>query len=184
MLIAFTDSWMKCRLSFALVALLSAGVILAADDVSFNRDIRPILSDACFQCHGADEGQRKAGLRLQIDLLKQWIEESAEYEGHWAFITSMRPEVPEVKSQISDLKSAIRNPIDAFVRSRLEREGISPAPAADRATLIRRLSLDLAGLPPTPEEVDAFLIDTSADAHEIVVDRLLSSPRYGERMAG
>jgi hypothetical protein len=132
----------------------------------------------------------------QIELLKRWIAEGAEYQGHWAFTPPVRPNVPNLKSQpdlkseisnskseISNLKSESRNPIDAFVRSRLERDGLRSALEADKITLIRRVSLDLTGLPPTPTEVDAFLSDTSADAYEKVVDRLLKSSRYGERMA-
>ncbi len=202
-----------------------------ADRVSFNRDIRPILSDACFQCHGPDDKQRKSGLRLdlqdsgrnpaesgaiaivpghpetselvqrlvstdenlsmpprksgkkltaaQMELLKRWIAEGAEYQGHWAFIP---PEIPTVPA-VNDPRHEIVNPIDAFVRSRLGPAGLTPAPAADKSTLIRRVSLDLTGLPPTPAEVEAFLQDHSSHAYETVVDRLLQSPRYGERMA-
>ncbi len=112
------------------------------------------------------------------ELLKQWIAEGAEYRRHWAFVAPKRPALPRVK-----WKGWVRNPIDAFVLARLEREGLQPAPTADRTTLIRRLSLDLTGVPPTPAEVDAFLADRSPDAYEKVVDRLLASPRYGERMA-
>ncbi len=200
----------------------------AADRLSFNRDIRPILSDTCFQCHGADEKQRKAGLRLdvrdlaakptesgavalvpgrpdeselikrmisaddslrmppptsgkklttaQIELLKRWVAEGAEYQGHWAFISPTRPAVADFKSQNS-------NPIDAFIRNRLAREGLRPSPEADKTTLIRRLALDLTGLPPTPDEIDAFIADSSDLAYEKVVDQLLKSPRYGEQMA-
>ena len=210
-------------------------LVSAADPISFNRDIRPVLSDACFQCHGADDKQRKAGLRLdvkesalkaaesgataivpgkveaselikrltssdenlrmppkgsgktispqQIELLKRWIADGAEYQGHWAFIPPVRPEVPALKSQISNLKSQISNPIDRFIVSRLEHEQLRPSPEADKTTLIRRVTLDLTGLPPTPKEVDTFLADTSASAYEKVVDRLLKSPRYGEQMA-
>ncbi len=214
---------------------LSVTTLQAADRVSFNRDVRPILSDACFQCHGADEKQRKAGLRLdvkehafnaaesgatpivpgkpveselvrrlltddasvrmpptnsgkqlssqQIELLKRWIAEGAEYQGHWAFIPPTRPEVPNLNSQISNFKSQMGSPIDGFIRDRLQREGLQPSPEADKATLIRRVTLDLTGLPPTPGEVDVFLADTSENAYEKVVDRLLKSPRYGEQMA-
>ena len=228
---AFSESSMKRRLFLVLLALLSTSMVNAADRLSFNRDIRPILSDACCQCHGPDDKQRKAGLRLdekasalkpaesgvaaiipghvetselikrlisdddnlrmppqgsgktispkQIVLIKRWIAEGAEYQGHWAFIPPVRPEVPKAASaQPEGL-----NPIDAFIRSRLECEGIAHAPEADKTTLIRRVSLDLTGLPPTPAEVDDFLNDKSSDAYERVVDRLLKSPRYGERMA-
>ncbi len=197
--------------------------------VDFNREIRPILSDNCFACHGPDEATRKAKLRLdtkdgafakagvivagnavesrlvkriitkdpnavmppavtghkltdkQIELLKRWIDEGAHWNEHWAFIAPKRPEIPAVTN-----KAWVKNPIDAFVLARLEKEGLKPSPEADRATLIRRVTLDLTGLPPTPAEVDAFLADKSPSldaAYEKVVDRLLASPRYGEKMA-
>src|SRR6185437_14361399 len=97
---------------------------------------------------------------------------------HWAFQAPRRPEVPAVKA-----RAWVRNPIDSFVRALLEENELKPAPEADRATLLRRLSFDLTGLPPTPEEVAAFVADRSSDAYEAVVDRLLASPRYGERWA-
>lgn len=211
---------------------------LRADDqkVSFNRDIRPILSDACFHCHGPDDQQRQAGLRFdqresaiaksesgetpivpgnlsaselvrritsedeslvmpprdsgktisheQIETLKRWISEGAEYEGHWAFQRVVRPNVPEVPDQSRRAEfAASKNPIDRFVDARLKLANLQPSKQANRETLIRRVSLDLTGLPPTPQEVDAFLRDMSPDAYEKVVDRLLSSPHYGERMA-
>ncbi|MBL8191577.1 MAG: DUF1549 domain-containing protein, partial [Acidobacteria bacterium] len=200
-----------------------------AGSVDFNREIRPILSDNCFACHGPDDATRKAKLRLdtkdgafakpgvivagnaaesrlvkriitkdpnavmppaasghkltdkQIELVKRWIDEGAHWNEHWAFIAPKRPEVPAVTN-----KAWVKNPpnpIDAFVLARLEKEGLKPSPEADRATLIRRVSLDLTGLPPTPAEVDAFLADQSPNAYEKVVDRLLASPRYGEKMA-
>ena len=222
---------MKHALLFVVVVLFSTRVSAAADRISFNREIRPILSDACFQCHGPDDKQRKAGLRLdvkesalksaesgataivpgkvdaselikrlittdeslqmppansgkkitpqQIELIKRWIAEGAEYQGHWAFIPPAKPSLPGIQNP----KPETRNSIDAFIRARLEREGLTPAPEADKRTLIRRVSLDLTGLPPTPAEVDEFLKDTSAEAYERVVDRLLKSRRYGERMA-
>ncbi len=114
----------------------------------------------------------------QKQLLRTWIEQGAPYAQHWAFEAPKRPAVPQVKDS-----QWIRNEIDAFVLQRLEREGLRPAPEADRATLLRRVSLDLTGLPPSIEDLDAFLADSSADAYEKVVDRLLASPRYGERMA-
>src|SRR4030095_2703068 len=114
----------------------------------------------------------------EIDLIRRWIEQGAKWQGHWSFIPPKRPELPLVKN-----KKWPRNPIDTLVLHRLEREGLTPAPEADKATLIRRLSLDLTGLPPTPSEVDAFLNDGSPRAYEKVVDRLLQSNRYGERMA-
>jgi len=215
----------------ACVVALGVSSPRAHAKVEFNRDIRPIFSDTCFQCHGPDEKQRKSGLRLdsraeglkagksgavaivpgkpeaseiikrilttdeedlmpptklhkpltalQKELLKQWVAEGAEYQGHWAFLTPKRPEAPKV----SDPKAHIANDIDAFVLARLEKEGLHPSPETDRATLIRRVTLDLTGLPPTPEEVDAFANDKSGSAYEKVVDRLLASPHYGEQMA-
>lgn len=114
----------------------------------------------------------------EIQVLKKWIEQGAEYRPHWSFIPPVKPGVPAVKN-----RDWVRNPIDAFVAARLEKEGQHPAPEADRETLIRRLSFDLTGLPPTLEEVDAFVTDDSPDAYEKLVDRLLASPAYGERMA-
>src|SRR5215510_4638429 len=201
-----------------------------ARQIDFNRDIRPILTDKCWGCHGLDATAKKIRLRLdsetaatadlgrgrraivpgnveqsqlarritasdesmrmppvdsgrkltqpEIDLLIEWIRQGARWQRHWSFITPARPALPEIK-----LGDGPKNAIDNFVLARLEREGMGPAPEADRATLIRRLSLDLTGLPPTPREIDDFLNDTSPKAYEKVVDRLLASPRYGERMA-
>ena len=197
--------------------------------VEFNRDIRPILSDNCYQCHGPDKAQRKADLRLdtdagafadlggrralvahnvsqseafqrlvaeddsermppvksgkklskaQIEIVRRWIEQGAKWQKHWAFLPPVAASPPHT---LNDMRT--RNPIDRFVLSRLEREGLTFSPEADETTLIRRVSLDLMGLPPTPSEVDAYLTDQSPDAYERVVDRLLSSPRFGERMA-
>jgi hypothetical protein len=197
--------------------------------IEFNRDIRLILSDNCYQCHGPDANQRQADLRLdveasalaqrdgrqaivpgdpeaselvrritaadpdqrmpppesgksltagQVELLRRWISEGAAWQRHWSLIPPARPALPPVQDA-----AWVRSPIDSFVLARLEREGLAPSPEADRATLIRRLSLDLTGLPPTPAEVDAFLADSSPGAYERVVDRLLASPRFGERMA-
>jgi hypothetical protein len=197
-----------------------------AAPVSFNRDIRPILSNNCFACHGPDEKQRETkfhfdtreGMFLeenvivpgsaatsilikkitdphpddrmpppdsghaltekQIALLKQWIDQGAKWDSHWAFTAPVRVDPPALK-----LAGWARNPIDQFIGARLEREGLKPSPEADRATLLRRVSYDLTGLPPTPQEVDAFLADRSPDAYERRVDALLASPHYGERMA-
>lgn len=197
-------------------------------EVSFNQDIRPIMSDTCFQCHGPDAAAREADLRLDIreeaiatrdgeaaiipgnpedslmmwminaedeedimpppshprvltqeekQLFADWIAEGAEYEEHWAYVTPVKQALPEVKNQ-----DWVQNEIDHFVLANLETQEMEPSGLADKETLIRRVSLDLTGLPPTPEEVDAFLADTSAEAFEKVVDRLLASPRYGERM--
>ena len=228
--------------AFILVFLHGAKTARAADNdpVQFNRDVRPILSDACFQCHGPDEGQRHGGLRLdlagaafkggdsgpsivpgnaeaselwkritstdpaiqmpppssvksltqaQVGTLKKWIHEGAEYEGHWAFKKVQRPEVPVIENQNVEPNQDVHqgtnrvHPIDAFVRSRLVAMGMAWSPEASRETLIRRVTLDLIGLPPEPQDVAAFLADESADAYEKVVDRLLTSPHYGERMA-
>jgi hypothetical protein len=194
--------------------------------VEFNRHIRPILSDHCFQCHGPDKAKRKAELRLdtesdalgdaitivpgkpdksdlirrittsnprrlmppeksgrklsdrQIQLLRRWIEQGAKWQAHWSFIPPKRPPLPRVRN--TDWP---RNGIDYFILERLEREGLQPSPEADRTTLLRRVTIDLTGLPPTPAEVDTFLNDPSPGAYEKVVDRLLASPRFGERMA-
>ena len=214
-------------LLLTLVAVSSAS---AAAKVDFNRDIRPILSDNCFSCHGPDEKTRKAKLRLdlreqviktgdngsapifpgdlakslmvqrittkdaddlmpppksgkkltvaQIDLLQKWIAEGAEYKGHWAFTKPERPTPPMVKNP-----AWAKNDIDKFILARLEKEGLTPAKEADKTVLIRRVTLDLTGLPPTTEQVDEFLADTGPDAYEKLVDRLLQSPRFGEQMA-
>lgn len=203
----------------------TAGEPPAPVKVDFAREIRPILAEYCWSCHGPDEAARKAKLRLdrredavaleaivpgdveasslveRIDshddaermpppaakkdlnprqkrLLRDWIAQGAEYSQHWAFAHPKRPEIPALRDS-----SGVTNPIDPFIRRRLEQEGLKPAPEADRLTLLRRLTLDLTGLPPTLEEQNAFLADTSSDAYERVVDRLLASPRYAERMA-
>jgi Protein of unknown function (DUF1553)/Protein of unknown function (DUF1549)/Planctomycete cytochrome C len=197
----------------------------AEGKVDFNRDIRPLLAENCFYCHGQDASKRKAGLRLderkaaidagaivpnnaamsdlvqridaddpgtrmpppksnrklsdaQKKLLKQWIEEGAEYQVHWTFVAPVRPALPQVKR-----KGWARTPIDVFVLEKLESAGLKPSPEADRVTLIRRLALDLTGIPPTPQEVDAFVADRDDKAYEKLVDRLLASKHYGERLA-
>src|SRR5262249_4920334 len=114
----------------------------------------------------------------QIDVLRRWIEQGAKWQPHWSLLAPRRPELPPVKNL-----HRVRQPLDRLVLARLEAEGLQLAPEADRTTLLRRVPLDLTGLPPTPAEVDAFLSDDSADAYEKVVERLLRSPRYGERMA-
>ena len=114
----------------------------------------------------------------EIRLLTEWIKQGAQWQKHWSFIPPERAASPAVKT-----RTWPRNAIDHFVLARLEKEGLSPSPEADRATLIRRLSFDLTGIPPTLAEIDAFVNDTSANAYEKVVDRLLASPRFGERMA-
>ena len=193
--------------------------------IDFNRDIRPILSENCFYCHGQDANKRKADLRLDVredaiktgsitpgnlakselvtrihsadasllmpppksnrrlnaeqkKLLERWVQEGAVYNTHWAFVKPKRPASPSVKN-----KEWIRNPIDAFVLSKLEQAGLAPSTEADRTTLIKRLSIDLTGLPPTPAEVEGFLADKSETAYANVVDRLMASRHFGERMA-
>ncbi len=202
----------------------------AADRVDFSRDVRPILSDRCFTCHGPDEATRKVGLRLdteegarkprgahtpvvpgdpsaseimkrvsperpamrmpppysdrkpltekEIATLRTWIEQGAKWQSHWSFAAPVRPDPPPVRDM-----AWTRNPIDRFVLARLERDGLTPSPEAGRERLLRRVTFDLTGLPPTLAELDAFLADPSPDAYGKAVDRLLASPRYGERMA-
>ncbi|MBI1321895.1 DUF1553 domain-containing protein [bacterium] len=198
----------------------------AADpgEISFSRDVLPILSDRCFACHGPDKANRKADLRLddqkaafvsgviepgkpgeseliariespehdevmpppkfgkpltsrQIDTLKAWVAGGAKWGRHWAWDVPIRPNVPTAAG------AKVRNPIDAFVVARLKAEGLTPRPEATKAELIRRVSLDLTGLPPDAAEVRRFLSDDAPEAYERLVDRLLASPRYGERMA-
>jgi hypothetical protein len=216
-------------LSIVIVAL-RLNVVSAADPggVDFNRDIRPILSDHCFECHGPDAEQRQAELRLdtqaglfrktdehssvvsgkagqselfrrisstdpnkrmppfdsdrkltaaQISAIKRWIESGAEWQQHWSFVTPTRPETPTVSNG-----EWVKNPIDGFILARLDQEGFQPSAAADRRTLLRRVSFDVTGLPPTPDELHEFLNDDSSEAYERVIDRLLKSPRYAERM--
>lgn len=217
----------------ALILVCATGSLAAAEPlpevIEFNRDIRPILADTCFQCHGPDAGQRKAKLRLdqqagafaekggvapfvprkpmeseayqriisdipdeqmpppnsqrqlsarQKELIGRWIEQGADWQQHWAFIPPKRPALPEVKNGHWPA-----NGIDRFILARLESEELKPSPPAEMATLLRRVALDLTGLPPTPAEVAAVLEDKSPRAYEQFVDRLLASPRYGERMA-
>ncbi|HWB10102.1 MAG TPA: DUF1549 domain-containing protein [Pirellulales bacterium] len=143
----------------------------------------PDRSELLRRITSADEGERMPpeGKPLeaeQVALIRQWIAEGARWEEHWAFQPLMQPRVPEVAG-----REWVRNPIDAFILSRLEQSGLQPAPPADRAALIRRAYYDLTGLPPTPAEVGDFLSDPSPDAYERLVDRLLASPQYGERWA-
>ena len=216
-------------LHLATLLLICCGTTLTpaawSDDVQFNRDIRPLLSDNCFACHGQDANKREADLRLdrgeeaiesgavvagdpeaseliarinsddpdtimppldsnreltskEKELLSRWIKEGAKFEQHWAFVTPTRPEPPAVKNT-----GWVRNPIDRFVLKKLEGTTLRPSKEADRATLIKRLSIDLTGLPPTPKEVYRFVTDNDPDAYEKLVDRLLDSEHYGERMA-
>jgi len=185
----------------------------------FQKEVKPILANHCFHCHGPDAENRKAGLRLdtragvvekvvtpgnaatsilwqrvshskaalrmpppyahkdlspaQAEILREWIEAGAPWQEHWSLVKPVRPTPP----------AGAKYPIDAFIRARLAREQLLPAPEADRPRLIRRLSLDLTGLPPTPEQIDAFVRDTQPGAYERVVDRYLSSPHWGEHRA-
>ncbi len=204
-----------------------------SDKLDYNIDVKPILSDKCFACHGPDKNKQKAGLRLDMPdhaygplpespgkvairpgnltgsevfhrilsqdaeykmptpashlsltakekaVIIKWINEGAKYKPHWAFV---KPEMP-VAPLIRNKGWTVRNPIDNFILARLEREKLQPAGEASKELLLRRLSLDLTGLPPTPKEIDAFLKDNSPQAYERQVDRLLSSPHYGEKMA-
>ncbi len=214
-----------------LLALIAGSRFALADEkpLSFNRDIRPILSENCFQCHGFDEKSRQAELRLdtpdsalikhddvtpiipghpeqselwrrittddesermppadshralkpeQIAKLKLWIEQGAKYEKHWSFIRPKKAPLPEVSNN-----NWPHNAIDNFILERLDQERLQPSPEADRRTLVRRVYLDLTGLPPSVEEVEAFAADESPAAYEQLVDRLLASPHFGERMA-
>ena len=219
------------RISFIAIALpLTAG----AAEVDFAREIRPLLSENCFACHGPDANKRKAGLRLdqkesafgkaesgevaivpgdlersellrrvisedkdevmpppkehkklkpeQVELLRRWIKEGANWTGHWSFQPVKAGQLPEVRNQ----KSEIRNPIDAFVLARLEKEKLAPSSEEEPARLIRRLWLDLTGIPPSIAEVDAFVqsaVGNRQSAMEAAVDRVLASPHFGERLA-
>ncbi len=210
----------------ALLVNLAAALAAATDDnaVTFNRDVRPILADKCFACHGPDESHRKAGLRLDLEAealghviqpgdpeeselieridatdadqrmpppdapkqltdeeratLREWIAQGARWQQHWAFEPVMRPDPPDVEDP-----QWVRRDLDRFVLREIEAAGLSPSPEASPETLIRRLSLDLIGLPPTLAEIDAFVGDPSPEAYERLVDRLLESDHYGERMA-
>jgi len=216
------DSGMRSAFVFfsALVVVPAAS---SAQQVQFNRDVRPILADACFTCHGPDEGQRKGDLRLdtkagfddaraigilpegrngdsvlleritatdpdlrmppadsgrkltpkQIAILKRWVKQGANWQKHWAYIPPQRVAPPAGEGTATD----------RFLNNRIKTANVTPSGEAGRRTLIRRVSLDLTGLPPTPAQVDAFLADKSPQAFEKVVDRLLASPHYGERMA-
>jgi hypothetical protein len=217
---------------YCLVFMAAANCALAAPDatIQFNSDIRPILSEHCYTCHGPDEGKRQSKLRLDVEafakgdlgghfaivpgnpsmsellrrvtsndnarrmppaysgaarlsdreigLLTRWIEQGAAWQKHWSFLPPARPERPKVGD-----RTWPKNAIDFFIMAKLDGEGLKPSPEADKRTLLRRVSFDLTGLPPTPSEVGAFLGDTSPGAYEKVVDRLLASPHYGERMA-
>ncbi len=213
-----------CPMLIAILIILMSPLVAAAAAVDFNRDVRPILSDKCFTCHGPDPAKRKTTLRFDMEasassvivvgdpeksklyqrissdnkatrmppayaghdklapkdiaLIRDWIAQGAKWQSHWSLIAPVRTALPEAKRA-----NWPRNPIDRFILMRLEKEGLSPSMPANRATLIRRVTLDLTGLPPTVDEVDAFVNDTSPSAYDELVDRLLASPRYAERMA-
>ena len=211
-----------CILACAAISLAVVAPVHA--DVRFNRDIRPIMAETCFRCHGPDKSSRMAGMRLDIrdealkplqdgltpivpgdpeksaiiqrvfasgartmppayihkdltqtqkETIRQWVAEGAKYEGHWAYQPVQRQTPP----------NPALHPIDAFIQARLTRDGLPASPEADRRTLIRRVTLDLTGLPPTPEATAAFLKDTSPNAYEKLVDRLLVSPQYAEQQS-
>jgi hypothetical protein len=217
------------------VAVIAAISLRAAETaVSFNRDIRPVLSDNCFACHGPDANKRKAKLRLdtregvfdkrgdddpavvpgkldksllwsritttnlddrmppldshkelkpeQIALFKKWIVQGAPWQGHWAFVKPEKAPVP-TKFKVSSSRFKVRNPIDAFVLTKLDGKGLKPNEEADKRSLCRRVFLDITGLPPKPEELNAFLDDKSPDAYEKLVKQLLASRHYGEHRA-
>ncbi len=216
---------MICRPNSLILLFASAGFLSAQEKLSFNRDIRPILSDKCFSCHGLDAKHRKGELRLDLPegaygkgesgavavkpgdvtgselwkrinlvaddddamppakthktispaeklTIKKWIEQGAPYQKHWAYEPPIKAPIP----------AGSANAIDAFLLERLQREGLSFLPRADKSTLLRRVTFTLTGFPPTPAETDAFLADNSPDAYEKAVDRLLANPAYGEEM--
>jgi mono/diheme cytochrome c family protein len=214
---------------FSFVALLAPARAADSETVDFQRQIRPLLSDNCFHCHGPDPETRMAGMRLdlregafgarpngtpvvpgdpqkslviqrithadaalrmppvssykeltpdQIALIRRWVEQGAVWSEHWAFTALEKPALPAVKNE-----SWARNPIDRFILARLEAQGLQPAAEADRRTLIRRATLDLTGLPPSAQDVEAFLADSSPGAYGKLIDRLMTSPAYGEHRA-
>ena len=222
-----------CRVFLSSLTIFFAATAAGAGPkppVDYQRDVRPILADRCFKCHGPDEAQRKGKLRLdtpegtfgtgasgnravvpgnvddselasritsddksekmpppksgksltaaEVGILREWVAQGAKVQRHWSFVAPSRPKTPSVKDA-----SWPHNPIDDFVLARLEQEGLRPSPPADKVTLLRRLSLDLTGIPPTIAEVDAFVADESPDAYAKQVNRLLDSPHYGERWA-
>ena len=217
-------SWNNSFLRVLLLAgWLLTNSVVAREPVRFNRDVRPILSENCFECHGPDAAKRKADLRLDsgalgqavvvagkpteselfkrithadpeermppvdsgrvlapgdIETLRTWILQGAKWGKHWAFIPPKRPTIPPAKNSAWPSGA-----IDRFVLAKLKWAGLHPSPRADKETLLRRVTFDLTGLPSAPREIDAFLADTSPRAFEKVIDRLLASPRYGERMA-
>ena len=256
---SYFTGFVVAQLSGCFISVLAAAP--AAQPITFNRDIRPILSENCFQCHGPDKNRRKADLRLDVrevavealaivpgkpdesdairrifdndpeermppadsprtltdaqkQLLKRWVAEGATYEPHWAYVAPVRPALPALPKKetgrggeretrregeqgpslrlpispspspsVSPSPGPSMNPIDAFIGVVLEREKLAPACEADRRTLIRRLSLDLTGLPPEPKDVEAFVASRDARAYEQLVQQYLASPHYGERIA-
>ncbi|MGA2501106.1 MAG: PSD1 and planctomycete cytochrome C domain-containing protein, partial [Tepidisphaeraceae bacterium] len=211
------------------VSSLAAAAATPEPKIVFNRDIRPILSQNCFACHGFDKNKRKADLRLdtrqgmfrdhdgvrpvvpgkpgeselyrrvtsddaeehmppaksgkkltpaQVELIRHWIEQGAEYQAHWAYAPATRPAVPKIERP-----GFVRGDIDRFILARLQQEKLEPGAEADPRTLVRRLYLDLLGLPPTPKQIVAYIGDARSDKYERLVDELLASPQYGERMA-
>lgn len=212
---------MPARLPFVIALLLGFSWSNSAHpadpslaNVSFNQDIRPILSDNCFFCHGPDEADRQADVRLdipdqidleelvariessdpdvmmpppetnkklspdQIESLRRWVKSGAHYEQHWAFAPPAAVAPPDVEQERFS-----KHAIDRFVMAKLARKGLRPGTPADKRTLIRRITLDLTGLPPSLDDIRAFVDDTSPQAYQRVVDRLLDSPHYGEHMA-
>ncbi len=217
-------SLLSKRLACFTVLLVGMATGVQGEDrtIDFRRDIRPILSDNCFACHGPDEEHREADLRLdqsdaatesaivpgdpdaseliarvttddrdllmpppdsdksltaeQVELIRQWIEQGAAFDGHWAFASPTRPPLPDPHQ-----RDWVRNPIDAFTLHRIEQANMAPSPEVDRATWLRRASLDLIGLPPTIAEVDEFVADSSPEAYETQIERLLKSAHFGER---
>src|SRR4029077_16558549 len=162
---------------------LRDGLFRSAEGTTVVVPGKPDDSELLFRITAEDDEIRmpppKGGKRLttgQVDRIKRWIEQGAVWKGHWAYLAPSRPAVPDPVGV-----APLANPIDRFLRARLHAEGLEPSPEADRTTLIRRLSFDLLGLPPTPEEVDDFLDDNRPDAYERLVDRLLASPHFGER---
>ncbi|MBP7949142.1 MAG: PSD1 domain-containing protein [Verrucomicrobiales bacterium] len=222
---------MNCRVipAFTLAATSLFGAELPIPEKpEYNRDVRPILADSCFRCHGFDKNKRKADLRLDVrdaalaetdgirpivpgkpeeseiwkrlhledpeevmpppeearqvskrekEVLRRWIAQGAEYQEHWAYIPPVKTPVPPAQP------GEANNPIDAFVAERLKKIGLAPEPEADRVTLARRFYFDLIGLPPTPRDIEAFVNDPAPDAASKLIDRLLTAPEFGERMA-
>lgn len=220
--------WPQILVSSAILLGTLASAADSANSIEFNRDVRPILSDHCFQCHGPDAAQRKGDLRLDVEpyagrdgaavivagrperselwkrvnstdpdeqmppptkglklnaaelaTLRQWIESGGKFEKHWSLLPVVRPSMP----QLPNSEFRIRNAIDSYVAAKLTSNGLPSSPEAGKSTILRRVTFALTGLPPSIDEIEAFLADDSPDAYDCAVDRLLASPRYGERMA-